>query len=862
MSAIGAFARAALFLCPSEFRAQYGDQILSDLESDPQHASRELLDLIGNGIAMHIDGLLRDISYALRRLRAAPLFVAIVVLTFALGIGVNVGVFSVLNSVVLRPLPYLNPSDIVAIRPIDARRPMAHPALSIDDVGDLRSQAKTFAQVAAVSGDTATYAGGRKPALLQGLDVMPEYFSILGISTELGRTLDVGDARPGVTSVVISDSVWRKYFGGDPAAIGKTIVLDGVAHRVVGVTKAGQLLPDTAGHSLAPADFIEPLPETAPPKERGSRYLGAIARVAPGQTLRAVNADLRLASKRLERLYPDDNVGISYEASALSTSLLGDIASMLWIVFASVIGVLLIACANVANLLGARWWSRDREFALRRALGASWAKIARQLLVETSVLACLGGVAGVLLAYGGLQALRSTVLQQLPRGSDVSLDSVTLLYALGIVIVTALIAGLSPIVMTRDKELQVVLKTAGRGGGVSASQRLRSILVVAEVALALALVVVTGLMVRSFVSLTQTPLGVRTNGVLVTDIVSLPDKIYPTLAARTAMQNDLLQRLRSLPGVDSAALTVLYPLGDFMLNFDTAVFGETYANGAQPVASGNDISPGYFRTMGIPVLRGRDFSDNDSSGTLHVAIVNQAFEHAFLHGREPLGTRIRVAGWNGTKATWSTIVGVVGDERARLSTPAAPIIYSPVQQAPPSFVSAVVHGSTDRATLAREINDAFAAAAPTIQPPNIYTMDERLALSTKQARLTAVLLGALSLVALLLALAGIFGVMSFSVTQRIHEFGIRIAHGASTKDIVTDVLRRAAVTASAGIACGVVIAAIGANAISSQLHEVSPFDPLTFGLVIVLLFACACAASLQPAIRATRVEPAVALRYE
>jgi putative ABC transport system permease protein len=862
MNGMHAFARLALRICPSEFRAQYGDQILSDIESDPAYAPRELLNVIGNGISMHIDGFVRDVAYAIRRLRSAPLFVAIVAITFALGIGANVGVFSVLNSVVLKPLPYLNPDGVVDIRASDTRRPSSHPAMSIDDIADLRVQTRALSGIAGVTADNATLVSNGRPVALGGMDVMPEYFSILGISTQLGRPLNANDSQPGVHSIVVSDSAWRKYLSADPAVIGKTIALDGVSYRIVGVTKPGQLFANPQGNELIPLDYIEALPEHTPANQRGSRYLGTIARVAPGQSIATVNADLRLAAKRLTALFPADDTGITYDARPLPVALLGEIGSMLWIVFASVIGILLIACANVANLLGARWSARDREFALRRALGASWRKIAAQLFVEISVLAALGGVVGVALAYGGVNMLRSSLLRDLPRGSGVSIDGTTLLYAVAVVIVTALVAGISPILMTRDRDLQLVLKTAGRGGGVSAGHRLRTGLVVAEVALALALVIVTGLMVRSFVSLTRTPLGIRPDGVLVTDIISLPERTYPTLTSRMTMQRDLLQRLRALPGVDSAALTVLYPLGDMSLNFDTAVFGETYANGAEPISGGNDVSPGYFRTMGISILRGRDFADSDSERALRVAIVNESFVRAFLHGREPIGTRIRVAGWNGTKAGWSTIVAVAGDERTKLSAPAWPMIYSPVLQAPPSYLAAVVHGSADRATLTREITAAFAASAPSIQPPDVYTMNDRVAMSTRQAQLTASLLGLLSIVALLLALAGIFGVMSFSVTQRTNEFGIRMAHGASTADIVADVLRRAAATAAAGIACGVVIAAIGANAISSQLHEVSPFDPLTFGVVVLLLFCCACGAALQPAIRATRVHPAVALRYE
>ncbi len=862
MNAVSAFARLALHLCPSEFRAQYGDQVLSDIESDPERASHELLDLIGTGIAMHIDGLIRDVSYALRRLRSAPLFVAIVVLTFALGIGANVAVFSVLNAVVLRPLPFLNPSGVVAIRQGDLRRPLNHPALSIDDVNDLRTQTRGIAQIAAIGADNGTFVpSGGKPVALGGYDVMPDYFSVLGISTQVGRPLNAGDARPGVKSIVISDGIWRRYFRADPSVVGKTLLLDAVSYRIVGVTKPGQLFANPTGSELIPADFIEALPENAPPKERGSRYLAAVARLAPGTSVDALNAELRVVSKRLEKLYPEYDTGIVYDASPLSVALLGEVASMLWVVFASVIGILLIACANVANLLGARWSTRDREFALRRALGASWKKIAGQLFVETALLAAIGGVVGIVTAYAALAAAHSTVLRDLPRGTDVSLDASTLVYAFCVVVATALIAAIYPISMMRERDLQLVLKNAGRGGSASTSHALRSGLVVAEVALALALVVITGLMVRSFVSLARTPLGIRPQGVLVTDIVSLPEKTYP-LPARISMQHDLLRRLRALPGVDRAALTVRYPLGDISLSFDAPVLGESYANGAEPVAGGNDISPDYFHTMGVPLLRGRDFSDADTPSSAPVAIVNQSFVRAFLHRREAVGTKIRVAGWNGTIARWATIVGVVADERANLSRPPMPMFYAPVTQAPPSFLAAVVHGSAARTALTNEISGAFSAAAPSIEPPQVYTMDDRVALNTKQARLSAMLLGALSIVALLLALAGVFGVMSFSVTQRIHEFGIRIALGASTANIVADVLRRAALTACAGILCGVIIAAVGANAIAAQLHEVSPFDPLTFTVVIVLLFACACAAAVQPAIRATRVQPAVSLRYE
>lgn len=862
MSARGLFARAALLAYPAEFRSHFGSQLVADIEDDPESGAASFFDMLKGGCAMRADALSRDVAYAVRRLRAAPLFVAIVVLTFALGIGANVAVFSVLNAIVLKPLPYVNSSRLVALRAMNTNNAGQHPALSVLDVSDIRSQEKSFTQIAGAVEDSATILSSGKPISLEGMAVMPAYFSILGITPQFGRVLDSSDLRPGEKPIVISDGMWRKFFAADPAAVGKVATLDGVAYRIVGVTKPGQLFVMPASAQIGRPDYFVPLPETALQRQRGSRYIGAIARLAPGSSVESADAELRLISARLQKMFPDQNTGFVFDARSLDSVILGDTGSALWTIFAGVIGILLIACANVANVLGARWSTRGREFALRRALGATSGRIAAQLFTETAMLAALGGIAGVLLAWIGISVFGSGVLRALPRSSDIRIDGATLLYAAAIVVATTVLAGLIPVMTSNDRDLHSVLKTAGRGGG-GRGQRLRSTLVVAEIALTLAVVTVSGLMIRSYVQVTHTPLGIRSEGLYVSDVVSLPEHNYPTLAARSTLHRDLLARLRALPGVDSAALAVQYPLGDFSLHFNTALFGEHYPQGMEPTAAGNDVSPGYFKAAGVPVLRGRDFSDGDTMSAAPVAIVNDAFVKKFIRAANPIGVRIRIAGWNGTTAHWAAIVGVVGDERERLLRPPDPMIYSPIAQAPVNYLSAVVHApNVDRRVLASELTAAFARSAPAMEPPGLYTMDERIALGTRAARTSVLLLSILAVVALLLAITGVFGVVSFSVSQRLHEFGIRMALGARSTDIVSDVLRRAAMTTSIGIALGLIVAALCVQAIASQLREISPFDPPTFVGVVIVLFLSASVAALQPAIRATRVEPAMSLRYE
>jgi predicted permease len=851
--------RIALLLAPREFRSYYGEQIAAG-ECD-MHLN-DVLDLAVTGIRMRLDDFARGVSYAVRRLIKAPVFVAIVALTFALGIGANVAVFSVLNTVVLKPLPYNNSAMLVSVRAADSRR-MSPPALSLPDIDDLRAQSHALTEIAGVTADEVTLLRGGRPISLGGLAVMPEYFDLLGIRPQLGRALTVADSRPGVNNYVISDATWRADFGADPSIIDRAVTFDGRTGRIVGVLAPGQLLVNPRDGSIEPQDYLGALPETLPPRARGARYLSAIARIAPSSSLTEVNAELALVSARLQKLYPRYDSTFSFSVQSLRTTVLGGAAPIVWTVFAAVIGILLIACANVGNMLSARWSVRDREFALRRSLGATSWSVAQLMLIETGILALAGALLGIGLAYAALRGIGGYALATLPRGSAVSIDAATLLYALAIVVVTTLLAALAPFMSLNATDLNSMLKAAGRGGDASARHRSRAALVVLEIALALALVIVSGLMVRSFIELARTPLGIRPSGVVVSDIVSLPDARFPTLQSRAAAQQQLLGRLRALPGVDAAALSVAYPLSDISLNFDTSVLGKNYPQGTEPSAAGNDVSAGYFRALGVALIAGRDISDDDTARAPAVVVVNQAFARTILAGRDPLRAKIRIAGWNGTIAHWASVVGVVADTRLTLAEAPVPQYFVPIAQAPPIFFSAVVHATgLTAATLGRQIQDAFASELPTVAPPQTFTVEDRVALRTARVRMTATLLGLLATVALLIALAGIFGVVSFSVTQRSREFGVRIALGAGTSAILGDVLRRTLATTAIGVASGLAIAALAARAITSQLNSVSPFDPATFATVVVLIFLCAALASLQPALRATRVQPVDALRYE
>ena len=876
-----ALAAGALRAYPRNFRRHFGHELLNDIEAQPGRFAYNLFEILKNGFVMRADDFARDLSYAVARLRRAPLFVAVVVSTFALGIGANVAVFSAFNAVVLRPLPFANADRLVTIG--KRARGFTGPLTPLD-VSDLRAQVHGVTSIAGVGQAQATMLIDGAPKTLKGANVGPAYFRTIGAAPQIGRFFEDSEGQRGRQAIVISDRIWRTYFNADLAAIGGRLTLDGTSYTVIGVTRPDAQAPEPAvgETSLAQPDYFTATAEVPASYER--RYvvagsIGAIAELAPDTTIAQLNAQLAVASSRVQALYPRQGEGaarITFVARRLADDVLGPAASGVWMVLAVAFGILLVACANVANVIGTRWSAREREVAVRRALGASTGRIAAQLFIETGVLAACGGVAGVAVAYAGIRLLPVTALSALPRADTIGIDATTLFYALLLVCLTTLVAGLAPVLALGRTDLQVVLSSAGRGGDASRGRLLRSALVIAEVAIALALVISSGLLVRSFVMLVHTPLGFRADGVYIAAFnASNTDdrKLWPQAAA---LQQRLLARVGVVPGVDAAALTVAIPIavGAFG-SVIPQVAGPRGPRGQAVHATANSVSPAYFRALGIPILRGRAFTGGDSMAAPPVAIVSQSFADAFFPGEEHLGQMVKDC----AVCAPVSVVGIVPNVTQTLGQPPLPVIYTPIAQHPPPLFGIVVHAPhSDLPAARRELRAAFAAVFPGREPPEVYTVANIIAIKTRTQRFAATLLGALSLIPLFLALSGVYGVVSFSVAQRSREFGVRIALGARAASILADVLRRSLFTTAIGVAVGTIVAALDARAITPYLTAkpdfsasfagltprlmVSPFDPVTFGIVIALIFACTAVAALIPAWRATHVDPVVALRYE
>jgi putative ABC transport system permease protein len=852
----------ALLAYPRDFRNAYRKQIFNDLEESDTSPMWAAINLFLCGMALRGELFVRDASYAVRRLRKMPLFVCVVALTFALGIGANIAVFSILNAVVLRPLPYPNVSRLVAFQVRNVHTDTVGTALSIPEAHDFMTESKTLQYVAADSVSGATLTGAGKPKALLGLDVTPAYFTALGVRPQLGRYFTEADERKGLRNVVISDRLWRSTFSADPDVLSRPLYLDGVAYRIVGVTPAKLQFPEAQGGQLVQPDYFDVQPDVAPANQRGASYLGGIAVLRPGVTLDRANAELRLLSNRWQRAYPRYENGAQFFVRPLAEIIIGGISSALWTIFAAVIGILLVACANVASMLLTSASTRDREFAVRSAIGASRRRLTEQLLIETGSLALLGGIVGVALSYAMLAALRPA-LANLPHIDSLGIDPVALLYALGTVLLCTLVAGLWPVAALRYGNLHGTLKAAGRSGSSAAGNKMRTALVTGEIAVALALVVLSGLVVRSFFTLIHADIGVRARGVLASDTIGLPQHRYGTIEARAAFEQRLLDRLSAIPGAQSAALAVTYPLSDNSIQFQVGIVGKHFAPNEEPSLAYNAISPAFFKVLGIPVLRGRAFTDSDTASSRPVAIANESFARLYGNNGNAIGMFIQAPGFNGNPHATRLVVGVVGDVRNRLKRPPGPAYYVPLRQAPPDFFTAVVRSASGNAAILRNpVHQAIAQADPAMAPPATYTYDELIAADSMQARSIATLLGSLALIALLLALSGIFGVVAYTVTQRYGEFGLRLALGARAGALMADVLVRALGITAIGVCAGIAIAFFGARAIEPQLYRTSPLDPATFVTVVALIVACTCAAALLPAIRAARIDAATALRYE
>ena len=798
-----------------------------------------------------IEPIFADIRYGLRSLLKRPAFTAIALVTLALGIGVNTAIFSVVNAVLLRPLPYENPEQLVRLWADNSGSRTDQNEFSPADITDFRDQLTTFAGVGLFDfGLSANLTGGSAPERVNGAEANPELFTVLRVKPVAGRTFLPEETEVKQSKVVLfSEALWRRRFGADPNLVGRMVQLDGESYTVVGVLPESFKVPEKTDIWL-PFSFTREDWKN----DRQHYYVLAVGRLKPGVGLSQAKAELESIVQRLAPAFPAFRKNWGITLVPLHEQVVGKIRPTLWILFGAVALVLLIACVNVANLLLTRTADRQKELAIRAALGASRSRIVRQLLFESVLLALIGGSAGALLAVWITKLFSTSLLTSLPRGEEVAVNAAVLLFTLAISLITAFIFGIAPALHGSNPNLNETLKEGGRRSAAGSRRGLRDLLVVSEIALSLVLLVGAGLLVKSFLRLQNVKAGFDSHSVLTAEI-TLPRVQYPTNAEQNAFVNQALERIGALPGVKSAAATINLPLaGTWGMSY--SVVG--HQNAPQQIADNANVTPRYFQTMGIPVLQGRDFSEHDTTDGHEVIIISEALARKHFANENPIGQMINA----GRKRE---VIGVVADLKPRgLELESKPQIYLAYAQKPTSapFLTFTIRTEPAPLSVAAAVQKEIESLDKNLAVANVRTMDQIVSTSLEQRRLTMELFGGFAVIAVLLAAIGVYGVVSYSVTQRTHELGIRVALGARWLDVLRLVLQQGIVLALIGVAIGVGAALALTRLLSSLLFQVGTTDVATFvsvavGLVVVVLLAC-----YVPARRATKVDPLVALRSE
>ena len=824
--------------------------------------------------------LLQDVRYALRTASRDSAFSLIAVLTLALGIGANTALFTIVNAVVLAPLPFREPGQLVRVTVDFTAQHVQDVGLSIPELFDLRG-ADLFDEIAGVWPVSANLTETDEPERVETALVGASYFSMLGVGAQVGRVFGASDAQPGITEVaVISDALWLRRFGGDRNVLGKRIRIDNDLYSIIGVAPKMFRHPGrgtaTDVDVWAPAGWLaSPFP--AQPVRRAYVLQGGLGRLKAGVTPLLAQQRVDALAGKLRSEFPADyppGMGWALRVVPLHDDLVGDVRPALLTLLAAVGCVLLIACANVANLLLARASARKREIAIRRALGAGRARLVRQLLTESMLLAAVGGTAGLLVAVWGVDALVQLSPSSLPRLQSVGVNGAALAFAAGLSLVTGVIFGLAPAIQGSHADLHSVMREAGRSASAAArSTRLRSVLVVGEFALALVLLVGAALLAQSFWRLQRVDLGFNPSSVL-TARLWLPQPNDPqtgpyfTHAARVQFYQQVLDRVAALPGVEAAGGVTSLPLAGTPGRAAFSIEGRAAAAGNVPVSEISLVTPGYFRALGIARLSGRLLDDHDDVRAPPAVVVSESFARQFFPNEEAIGKRIAPGGARPPGApvqppNWLTIVGIVRDVKsARLEAAPAPLMYRSVLQISNLAMTLAVRTKNDPAMLAESIRREVRAVDPHEPVFSVRTMDAVVGSATAERRFTMLLLALFAVTALALSAIGIYGVIAYFVTQRTHEIGIRIALGASARDVVGMVLGQGVRLAAAGVVAGVIGAMAMTRAIATSLFGVGPRDPWTFLALSATLSAVALLACYIPARRATRVDPIRALRYE
>jgi putative ABC transport system permease protein len=808
----------------------------------------------------------QDIRYGLRMLIKSPSLSIVATIALALGIGANTAIFSVVNAVLLRPLPFPNSDALMSVFETDSIRG-ARGSYSYPNFFDLRDQNHVFDHIAAYHDNDFTLTGQGQPVLLTGAMASADLFSVLGVNPMLGRTFAAGEDKLTETGrvVVLSERLFASRFNSDASIVNKTITLDGHSFTIIGVMPKGFEFPiqnDPLDLWTTIAD--DAAGETPATAQRGAHFLRLIGRLKPGVSKSQAQAEADTIGARLAQQYPDTNTNKGIRIEPTLQALVGDVRPALLILLGAVVCVLLIACANVANLLLARAMTRHKEMALRSALGASRLRVVRQLLTESVLLSFAGGVLGLALAVWWSDLLIALGKQDIPRAIQVGLDWRVLGFTLSVTLLTGFVFGLVPALHLSKTDLTESLKEGGRGaGGGARKNRVRGVLVVAELAIAVVLLVGAGLLIQSFWRLQHVDSGLQAKNIL-TFNVSIPEVRYSS-EKQVRFYRDLTNRLRSLPGVQSASAALPLPLSGDRFSISFQIDGRPVAPKDEPSADLFMTEPDYFRTMGIPLLKGRDFNENDDHSSTPVVIISDKFARQFFPGEDPIGKRFKpgISSWENEKTTMREIIGVVADIRNRaLNTDPKPVYYLPQSQVPFNELAMVVKTSNDPRALISSATREVQAMDSELPVFSVKTMDEYVSSSVAAPRFNTTLLAIFASVALVLTVIGLYGVMSYSVAQRTNEIGIRMALGAQTRDVLGLIVKDGVKIVGVGLMLGMGGALLLSRLLESLLFGVTTRDPVTFLLIAGLLSLVAMLACYIPALRATRVDPLDALRCE
>jgi putative ABC transport system permease protein len=806
------------------------------------------------------DEMIQDLRFGVRMLLKKLTFTLVAVITLALGIGANSAIFSVVNTVLLRPLPYKDPDRLVMVWENATHQGFPRNSAAAANYIDWRDQNRVFENMAAIARASFNLTGAGEPEKVDGRSVSASLFPLLGVEPQLGRVFLPEEDQAGANRVVImSHGLWQRRFGSDMNIIGKSLSLNGESVTVVGVMPPHFQFPSREDELWVPIAFSSR--ETA---NRGRHYLEVIARTKPGITLQQVRSDMETIASRLQQQYPQTNTRIGVVVISLHEQVVGDIKPALLLLLGAVGFVLLIACANVANLLFARAAVRQKEIAIRGALGASRLRLIRQFLTESILLSALGGAGGLLLSLWGVNLLKAFIPENISQARAITVDAKVLGFTILVSLMTGLIFGLAPALQASKFNLNETLKEGGRDSASgSRGNRIRSLLVIAEVAISLVLLIGAGLLINSFVRLRNIDPGFRTDNLLTMQIV-LPDLKYSKQTQRSAFYTELLSRVEALPGVKSASVTNWLPLTMQGDTVGISIEGRPDpAPDEVPDVVTRVISPHYFSTMGIQLLQGREIGEQDRADSAPVVVISEKMARSFWPGEDPIGKRIKL-GSSDFPSPWILIIGMVKDVRQfELNSDPKLQMYLPYEQEKffqPRHL--VVSTTVEPRSLAATVRSTVWEVDKDQPISNVSTMEEILSESIAQQRFSMLLLGIFAALALILAGVGIYGVMSYSVEQRTREFGIRLALGAQRGDVLKLAVGQGLKLVLIGVVIGLAAAFVLTRVMSSLLFGVSATDPTTFITISLVLISVAVLASYIPARRATKVDPIVALRYE